>query len=102
MKLPQSRIVFALAGLGLLWLAGMILFGRNGYLDYLDLEDRLARIESENQAVAEENARLRRLVSRLKNDPDYIEHVARKELGMVGKDELIYRYKPEGKQTDER
>ncbi|MFP4445177.1 MAG: FtsB family cell division protein [Desulfosudaceae bacterium] len=97
MKLLQSRIVFALVGIALLWLAGMILLGKNGYLDYRELKQRQNRITVENRAAAEENDHLRRRVLRLKSDPDYIEHVARKELGMVEPEELIYKYKSEDK-----
>jgi cell division protein FtsB len=30
----------------------------------------------------------------LKNDPEYVEDVARKELGVIGKDEVIIKVKP--------
>jgi cell division protein FtsB len=32
-------------------------------------------------------------IQRLKNDPEYIENIARTELGMVGKDELVYQFR---------
>ncbi len=39
-------------------------------------------------------------IDRLKHDPEYIENVARKELGMIGEDEVILKpqSQPEQKQ----
>ena len=51
-----------------------------------------ARIVAGNQALGEENERLKREIERLKNDPRYIEGIARRELGMIGKNEVIYRF----------
>jgi cell division protein FtsB len=34
-----------------------------------------------------------RSVDRLQNDPYYIENIARRELGMVRSDELIFKFK---------
>ncbi len=93
MNFLRSKILYGLAVGLLLWLAGMIIFGQNGYLDYRALENKKQRLVSENRAAAETNRDLRRKVVRLKNDSDYIEYVARKELGMVDRDALIYRFR---------
>ncbi len=39
------------------------------------------------------NQALYRNIQRLKDDPEYIEDIARTELGMVGKDELVYQFR---------
>ena len=36
-------------------------------------------------------------IERLKHDPEYIENVARRELGMIGKNEVIFKVE---KKTD--
>jgi cell division protein FtsB len=42
-----------------------------------------------NQALEQDNRLLYREITRLRNDPDFIEHLAREELGLVREDELI-------------
>ena len=49
------------------------------------------RTVSATEAVAEENARLRRQIDALKNDVSAIEDIARSQLGMVRGDEIIFR-----------
>jgi cell division protein FtsB len=43
----------------------------------------------QNETLAVENVSLYRTIGRLKNDPVFIESVARNELGMVGKDDVV-------------
>ncbi len=47
----------------------------------------------QNSELAKQNLDLYREIERLKSDPKYLESVARKELGVVGKDELIFKLK---------
>ena len=75
----------------LLWLA----LGQRGlirlYSSEMERQDYLNRIEAlsrENQVLIEE-------VERLRSDLQYIESVARKELRLVGRDDVIYRLQDE-------
>ena len=43
----------------------------------------------QNETLARENVSLYRTIGRLKSDPAFIESVARNELGMIGKDDVI-------------
>jgi cell division protein FtsB len=47
--------------------------------------ERIRKVEEENQALIEE-------IRRLNTDPAYLESVARKELGFVKEDEILYRF----------
>ena len=69
----------------------LIVFGDNGLTDRKRLKDRYSEVVSENTAIAKENARLYRQIERLKNDPAYIESIARRELGMIGSNEVIVK-----------
>ena len=74
----------------------IIIFGKNGYIDlrYLNAEHRV--LLEKNKDIESENQRLSRSVQRLKeNDPVYIENVAKQELGMIGEDEVIFKFKEE-------
>jgi cell division protein FtsB len=58
--------------------------------------DRIRELDEENQVLTEE-------IGRLRTDMKYIESVARKELNLIGKNEIIYRFdsdKPERKAWD--
>jgi len=47
---------------------------------------------NQNKKIEAENLKLYRKIERLKHDPEYIENVARQELGMAGKDEIIIKF----------
>jgi len=87
------NIALAGGGLLLLGLVGLILFGRNGYLDYVDLRASHDALVAKNQTAEADNQLLRRRVARLQSDMKYIEYIARKELGMIGGEEIVYKFK---------
>ena len=62
----------------------------SGYLDLRKVGQRLARIEEENKRLIQENKRLEEEIKALERDPFYIEKIAREELGMVKKGEIVY------------
>lgn len=82
------------------WLKGLIIIfllllaipSIQGIRKLYSLSMEKARMVAENQALREENERLKREIERLKNDPSYIERIARKELGMIGENEVIYQF----------
>lgn len=65
------------------------LFGDRGLSDFFVLKSERDRLQHENIQLKQENDTLYRTIERLRNDPQYIESVARKELGMIKKDEVI-------------
>jgi cell division protein FtsB len=69
----------------------MILFGDQGLVDLNLLKIEKDRLDDKNNRMEKENQSLYRTIERLKNDPVYIENVARQELGMIGKDEVIFK-----------
>jgi len=72
-------------------------YGERGFV-------QLSRMEEERQSSLEkirvlerENQRLMEEIERLRTDKDYIESVARRELGLVKENEVIYKFsKKEG------
>ena len=63
---------------------------------FLNLESEKDRLLQENARLKRENLTMYRTIERLKNDPEYIESIARKELGMIKKGEVILKPKPSG------
>ena len=89
----RQRIILSIAGLLLAALFLFTIVSEHGLVD-------LNLLRQENNSLLDNNARLTREnlslsveIDRLENDPDYIEDVARRELGMIGKDELILKPK---------
>ncbi len=48
-------------------------------------------LKDKNEMLVQENISLYRSIERLKNDLVFIENVARQELGVVGKNEIIFK-----------
>ena len=59
------------------------------------LNKQIASLESEIEKVRESNEKLTKEIYSLKNDPLYIEKLARKELGLIRSGEVIYKLKPD-------
>ena len=59
------------------------------------LNKQIANLESEIEKVRESNEKLTSEIYSLKNDPLYIEKLARKELGLIRSGEIIYKLKPD-------
>ncbi|MBI9075843.1 MAG: septum formation initiator family protein [Desulfatibacillum sp.] len=75
-------------------------FGNRGLVDMYNLKREVARLAQKNQELEKENTRLRRTMYRLLEDPAYLESVARKELGMVARDEFIYDFKKQSEKAE--
>lgn len=80
----------------------VITFGNQGLVDVYSLKKERDRLEEKNRCLKKENAGLRRTIDRLIHDPEYVESVAREELGMVGGDEIIYHFKTKAKKQDNK
>lgn len=66
------------------------IFGDKGLVEAYGLTKEKDSIIAHIDRLNEENNLLVDDIDLLKNDKRYVEMVARKELGMVGKDEIIY------------
>lgn len=90
----MQKIFIAAAVAGLICLLLLIAFGSMGLSHLVQLQQEKDRLAAKNHAVEAENLSLYREIDRLSHDLKYIESVARKELGMVGRDEKVF--KPDG------
>jgi cell division protein FtsB len=77
-----------------LTLAGMLFFGQRGFFHLMTLQEQFRALDAENQRIALENARLNEEIELLNENLAYIEDIARKQLGLVKKDELVYKLQP--------
>ena len=58
---------------------------------YMRLAHELSRVRVENRRLLAENKQFRQEIERLVHDPAYLEEVARKEYGLLKKNEVLYR-----------
>jgi cell division protein FtsL len=89
--MKKRRIIFLIIT-PLLLIGILTFFGEKGILHLIKIRKELYRIEQENKRLEEENKKLSEEIRRLKQDKRYIEEIARKELGMVKEDEIIYQF----------
>ena len=69
----------------------LITFGNRGVVDNYFMGKRLAQLKAENKELAVQNKELAGKIILLRSDPAYIESIARNELGMVKKGDVVYR-----------
>ncbi len=82
-----GRYVLALA----LFIGAMMVFGNRGLIDNYVMREQLQTLSRANQEIDNENSELRKIVYCLRTDLHYIEMVARNDLEMVKKGDLVYR-----------
>lgn len=93
----KHNILIALTILSLFSMLLFIAFGENGFVDLNLLKMERDSLLKKNEELVKKNLSLYREIERLKNDPKYVENVARQELGVIGKDEIIFKVKKNGK-----
>jgi len=90
----KKNIMLVLAIMTMFLMLLFIGFGENGLTDLYKLKKEKDNLSKKTDELKKENLSLYREIERLKNDPRYVEDVARKELGVIGKDEVIIKVKP--------
>ena len=70
--------------------SAVLVLDDSGFLNYLGLQQRISLLSKENKSLKQRNDVVLIRLQNLKNNKDYIEEYARKELGMIGKGETLY------------
>jgi cell division protein FtsB len=89
--LNKLNMTFSVAVLILFSMLFLIVFAENGLVDLNSLRKERDRLVEKNESLARDNLVLYNEIERLKNDDKYIENIARQELGMIGKNEMILK-----------
>ncbi len=69
----------------------LIFIGDNTLLELNRLKKERNLLIKMNEDIVRQNDLMYNEIERLKHDPKYIESVARQELGMIGKNEIIFK-----------
>ncbi len=71
-------------------------FGERGLLRIYEMKQEKARIATRVADLRLENQKLRLSLEALRSDRHQLERIARKELGLVKPNEVIYQFPPNG------
>ena len=99
--LQQNRllkIILTLVIISTLW----ILFAPGtGVYSLLKLRNQAIELENQTKELLEVNESLRAEIDRLKNDPVYLELIAREKYGMLKKNERVFDFSKSQKSSSE-
>ena len=85
MKVGRYLIVIVL------FMGFLITFGNRGLVDNYMMRKKLLALKKLNCEIYRDNRELKKTITLLRSDLSYIETVARNELGMVKKGDIVYR-----------
>jgi len=80
-------------------LSGFALFGDKGVLRLVKTYNHRSELQLQVEQLTAENQHLKQIIESLQNDHATIERIARQELGMVRKDEIVYQFQSQDKST---
>jgi cell division protein FtsB len=75
-----------------LLLVGLGTYGWQGVIRLREMRTQLQTLERDNVALRQQAERLAQVIDRLRNDPAYLERIAREERGMVRPGETILKF----------
>ena len=82
----------------ILALVAWIGFGERGFIHLYRMEKERQNYLEKISELEQTNKELMNQIRRMREDRDYIETVARRELGLVKENELIIKFNPENKE----
>lgn len=85
MKVGRYLMVFIML-MGIL-----ITFGDRGIIDNVRMKQKVMALKRINHEMTLENIALKKNIALMRDDLSYVEMMARSELGMVKKGDLVYR-----------
>ncbi|MFZ2634574.1 MAG: septum formation initiator family protein [Desulfosalsimonadaceae bacterium] len=95
MKLYQSIIAFIIASMLIAAYFFLVIRGDKGWNELNAMKLEVNTLKAQNEAISKKNTELQQKVNRLKNDPGFLEDIARQELKVIAKDEIVFKFKKE-------
>ena len=94
---PQARLFFWISAGVIILLLGTAWLGQDGYLAVIVNRERVSDLKKEIEAIEAKNKELRSKIRSLRSDKRAIEKIAREDLGLVKKGEIVYEFVPSRK-----
>jgi cell division protein FtsB len=88
----RRLILLTVTGFFIIYFIFSFVFGDSGLLSYLRMKGMQQQLSHEIDQIHQKNAELRHEIKSLRSDPDYIEQIAREQLGLVKDGEVIYQF----------
>ena len=85
------KISLALVVVALLW---VLLAPGSGLVSMWRKKSELKNLQQQTVQLEKENVDLQKDIDRLQNDPKYLEEIARKEYGLLRKNERVFEFAP--------
>lgn len=82
---------------GLVLATGVATYATNGYVRVREMRLEIEDLERDIVTMRAKAAQLAQTIERLRNDPDYLEKVAREEQGMARPGETILKFPSKGR-----
>jgi cell division protein FtsB len=77
--------------------AGLGIYGWRGVVRLQQMRGQLETLERDNAVLRQQAARLTQTIDKLRNDPAYLEQIAREEQGLVRPGDVILKFPPRDK-----
>ena len=87
----RKRMFLIPAG-GILFILFFTVFGERGLLRIHHLKKEKQEVQKHFEELKAENEKLKREIEALKSDRRYLESIARKDFGLVRRNEIIYQF----------
>lgn len=94
---PINRRIYLIPACCLTFILFFTVFGERGLLRIYEMRQEKKRIDAKVADLRIENDKLRVEIAALHNDRYYLERIARKDLGLVKPNEVIYQFPSAGK-----
>jgi cell division protein FtsB len=78
--------------LAVVLVVGLGVYGWRGVVRLQQMREQLETLERDNATLRQQAARLTQTIDRLRNDPTYLEQIAREEQGMVRPGDTILKF----------
>lgn len=88
----MQRRMYIIPILGISFILYFTIFGERGLLRIYHLSREKQDVQTRLDLLKGDNQKLVREVDALKNDRRYLESIARRDFGMVRKNEIIYQF----------
>ena len=95
--IKRQKITLALVLFAMFILLLVVILGDKGWVELRRLQHTHQALIKGNTLLTKENSKMYDTIDRLQNDPEYIENIARRELGMIRSNELIFTFNSKSK-----
>lgn len=95
-KIRITRRTYLIPAGCLAFILFFTVFGERGLLRIYEMRQEKQRIDEKVSELKTENDKLRTEIAALHNDRYHLERIARKDLGLVKPNEIIYQFPPAG------